>query len=386
MTHYYFDNAATTPINPDVVQAMSEALAADFGNASSTHYFGRQSHHLLDQSRQTIARSIHAKTDEIVFTSGGTESDNTAILSTAASYHQNGKHIITTAIEHPAVLNTMHFLEKLGYEITYLPVDSNGHVTAAQVHDALRPDTILVSVMLGNNEVGTIQPIAEIGVLLKNYQAVFHTDAVQAYGILDIDVQTLGVDLLSISGHKLHGPKGIGFLYINERLELEPFMHGGEQEHLRRAGTENIPSIVGLARAVADLTPQRKQEKRAQLQLLKQTLLADLTAKNVDFEINGPKPELALPHVLNLWLRGVPTNLMLMKLDLKGFAVSGGSACTAGSLEPSHVLIALTGSEDAPQIGESLRISFGDQNTIESVHLLADAIAEVTRDYLQRSK
>ncbi|MGK4179518.1 cysteine desulfurase family protein [Lapidilactobacillus dextrinicus] len=382
MTHYYFDNAATTPMSPTVVTAMSQALADDFGNASSTHYFGRQSHHLLDQSRQVIANSIHAKTDEIIFTSGGTEGDNTAILGTAVSYREHGKHIITTQIEHPAVLKTMSFLEKLGYDITYLPVDEHGLVTAEQVKVALRPDTILVSIMTGNNEIGTIEPIAEIGAVLKDHQAIFHTDAVQAYGILDIDVQKMGVDLLSISGHKLHGPKGIGFLYMNEKVNLEPFMHGGEQEHLRRAGTENIPSIIGLAQAVKDLTPANKKAKREKLQSLKATLIADLKANKVDFVINGPQPDQALPHVLNIWIKGLPSTLALMNLDLKGFAVSAGSACTAGSLEPSHVLTAITGDQDAPQISESLRVSFGDQNTEESVHLLAQAITEVTQDYL----
>lgn len=382
MTHYYFDNAATTPMSPTVVTAMSQALADDFGNASSTHYFGRQSHHLLDQSRQVIANSIHAKTDEIIFTSGGTEGDNTAILGTAVSYREHGKHIITTQIEHPAVLKTMSFLEKLGYDITYLPVDEHGLVTAEQVKAALRPDTILVSIMTGNNEIGTIEPIAEIGAVLKDHQAIFHTDAVQAYGILDIDVQKMGVDLLSISGHKLHGPKGIGFLYMNEKVNLEPFMHGGEQEHLRRAGTENIPSIIGLAQAVKDLTPANKKAKREKLQSLKTTLIADLKANKVDFVINGPQPDQALPHVLNIWIKGLPSTLALMNLDLKGFAVSAGSACTAGSLEPSHVLTAITGDQDAPQISESLRVSFGDQNTEESVHLLAQAITEVTQDYL----
>ncbi len=365
-----------------VVTAMSQALATDFGNASSTHYFGRLSHHLLDDSRRVIANSIHAQTDEIIFTSGGTEGDNTAILGTALTYGKNGKHIITTQIEHPAVLKTMQFLTTLGYEITYLPVNKQGLVTAQQVKAALRPDTILVSIMTGNNEIGSIEPIAKIGAVLKNHQAIFHTDAVQAYGILDIDVQQMGVDLLSISGHKLHGPKGIGFLYMNEKVNLEPFMHGGEQEHLRRAGTENIPSIIGLAQAVKDLTPVNKKAKREKLQNLKQILLTDLTASGVDFAINGPEPEQALPHVLNIWLKGVPSNLALTNLDLKGFAVSAGSACTAGSLEPSHVLIAIIGDEKAPQISESLRISFGDQNTVESVHLLAQAIAEVARDYL----
>lgn len=369
-------------MSPSVVAAMSQALADDFGNASSTHYFGRQSHHLLDESRQVIANSIHAKTDEIIFTSGGTEGDNTAILGTALTYGKNGKHIITTQIEHPAVLKTMQFLETLGYEITYLPVDKQGLVTAEQVKAALRPDTILVSIMTGNNEIGAIEPIAEIGDVLKNHQAIFHTDAVQAYGILDIDVQQMGVDLLSISGHKLHGPKGIGFLYMNEKINLEPFMHGGEQEHLRRAGTENIPSIIGLAQAVKDLTPANKKAKREKLQALKSTLIADLKADGLDFTINGPAPEQGLPHVLNIWVKGVPSNLSLTNIDLKGFAVSAGSACTAGSLEPSHVLIAITGDKNAPQISESLRISFGDQNTMESVHLLAKAITEVAQDYL----
>lgn len=369
-------------MSPTVVTAMSQALANDFGNASSTHYFGRQSHHLLDQSRQIIANSIQAKTDEIVFTSGGTEGDNTAILGTAYAYRAQGQHIITTQIEHPAVLKTMHFLETLGYEVTYLPVDQHGLVTAEQVEQALRPDTILVSIMTGNNEIGTIEPIAEIGAVLKKYPVIFHTDAVQAYGILDLNVQQLGVDLLSISGHKLHGPKGIGFLYQNENVRLEPFMHGGEQEHLRRAGTENLPSIIGLAQAVKDLAPANKKAKREKLQHLKTILLTDLKNAGVDFAINGPDPEQALPHVLNIWVKGLPANLALTNLDLKGFAVSAGSACTAGSLEPSHVLIAITGDEQAPQISESLRVSFGDQNTEDSVHLLAQAIAEVAQDYL----
>lgn len=384
MTHYYFDNAATTPMSSSVVAAMTEVLQHSFGNASSTHYFGRQAHHLLDQSRQTLATSIHAASpEEIIFTSGGTESDNTAILSTVRAYSDRGHHIITTAIEHPAVLQTMAYLEQHGYEVTYLPVDQQGQISLADLQAALRPDTILVSVMLANNEVGSIEPIAEIGRLLADHQAIFHTDAVQAYGVLNIDVQELGVDFLSISGHKLHGPKGIGFLYARTGVKLVPFMRGGEQEHKRRAGTENIPGIVGLAQAAHDLVGQEKAKKRRQLFAMKQEVINVLTAEQVDFAINGPDLADAAPHVLNIWLKGVPTELALMNLDLRGFAVSGGSACTAGSLEPSHVLIALFG-EQAPQIRESLRLSFGSENDLASAHQLGLAISAVAHDYLQK--
>ncbi|WP_125766559.1 cysteine desulfurase family protein [Lapidilactobacillus wuchangensis] len=385
MAHYYFDNAATTPVSPSVVTAMTEILQNEFGNASSTHYFGRQAHHLLDQSRQILAESIHAAaTDEIIFTSGGTESDNTAILSTVRAYSDRGHHIITTAIEHPAVLQTMAYLEKHGYEVTYLPVDAQGLISLADLKAALRPDTILVSVMMANNEVGSIEPIAEIGRLLADHQAIFHTDAVQAYGVLDIDVQRLGVDFLSISGHKLHGPKGVGFLYARNGVKFVPFMRGGEQEHKRRAGTENLPGIVGLAQAAQDLAGREKANKRQQLLALKQEVIQVLTAQGVDFAINGPDVDLAAPHVLNIWLKGVPTELALMNLDLRGFAVSGGSACTAGSLEPSHVLIALFG-EQAPQIRESLRLSFGSENDLASAHELGLAISAVAHDYLQKN-
>lgn len=384
MTHYYFDNAATTPMSSSVVAAMTEVLQHSFGNASSTHYFGRQAHHLLDQSRQTLATSIHAASpEEIIFTSGGTESDNTAILSTVRAYSDRGHHIITTAIEHPAVLQTMAYLEQHGYEVTYLPVDQQGQISLADLQAALRPDTILVSVMLANNEVGSIEPIAEIGRLLADHQAIFHTDAVQAYGVLNIDVQELGVDFLSISGHKLHGPKGIGFLYARTGVKLVPFMRGGEQEHKRRAGTENIPGIVGLAQAAHDFAGQEKAKKRRQLFAMKQEVINVLTAEQVDFAINGPDLADAAPHVLNIWLKGVPTELALMNLDLRGFAVSGGSACTAGSLEPSHVLIALFG-EQAPQIRESLRLSFGSENDLASAHQLGLAISAVAHDYLQK--
>ncbi|WP_461218409.1 cysteine desulfurase family protein [Lapidilactobacillus salsurivasis] len=385
MEHFYFDNAATTPVSPTVVQAMTDVLRDDFGNASSTHFFGRRAHDLLDQSRQTIAQSINAASiDEVIFTSGGTESDNTAILSTAAAYGQRGHHIITTAIEHPAVMKTMARLEQQGFEVTYLPVDGLGYVTVDQVAAALRPETILVSIMMGNNEIGTIEPIKEIGALLADKPVIFHTDAVQAYGVLPIDVQELGVDFLSVSGHKLHGPKGVGFLYAKTGVKLVPFMNGGEQEHKRRAGTENLPGIVGMAQAVRDLAGTNKAKRREQLLVLKQAVLAELDQAGVTYHINGPDLQASLPHVLNLWFPGVPTNLALTSLDLRGFAVSGGSACTAGSLQPSHVLTALYGA-NAAEISESLRLSFGSENTLAQAQALGQALVAVVTDYLQQT-
>lgn len=385
MEHFYFDNAATTPVSPTVVQAMTDVLSHDFGNASSTHFFGRRAHDLLDQSRQTIAQSINAASiDEVIFTSGGTESDNTAILSTAAAYGQQGHHIITTAIEHPAVLKTMARLEQQGFEVTYLPVDGLGYVTVDQVAAALRPDTILVSIMMGNNEIGTIEPIKAIGAMLADKPVIFHTDAVQAYGVLPIDVQELGVDFLSVSGHKLHGPKGVGFLYAKTGVKLVPFMNGGEQEHKRRAGTENLPGIVGMAQAVHDLAGANKAKRRDQLLALKQAVIAELDQAGVTYHINGPDLQASLPHVLNLWFPGVPTNLALTSLDLRGFAVSGGSACTAGSLQPSHVLTALYGA-NAAEISESLRLSFGSENTLAQARALGQALVAVVTDYLQQT-
>lgn len=382
MAHYYFDNAATTPVSPAVIKAMLPVLQTTYGNPSSIHYFGRQAHQLLDQSRQTIAKSIHAQhRDEIIFTSGGTESDNTAILSTAHAYRHLGRHIITTKIEHPAVLETMKELAAEGYEITYLPVDEQGRLSLADFKAALRSDTILVSVMMANNEVGTLEPIAEIGQILRQHQAVFHTDAVQAYGLVNIDVQALGVDLLSVSGHKLHGPKGIGFLYVSQQLKFRPLLHGGEQEKKRRAGTENMPGIVGLAQAVTDLTASAKKAKYQEFRQYKETLVQSLQKQHVNFAINGPDVTAGLPHVLNIWLKGVPTTVALMNLDLLGFAVSGGSACAAGSLTPSHVLVALYG-EDSPRVKESLRISFGSENARDSVEKLGQALGQVYRDYL----
>ncbi|GEL15776.1 cysteine desulfurase family protein [Pediococcus cellicola] len=376
MKQVYFDNAATTPMAPEVVEKISAEMSQDFGNASSTHAFGRKARSVLDQSRQVIADSINANEDEIIFTSGGTESDNTAIVQTAIARKKLGKHIITTAIEHPAVLKPMAYLESIGYDVTYLPVDQNGLINMDDLKAALRDDTILVSVMTGNNEVGSHMPIHEIGELLKDHQAWFHTDAVQAYGLLDIDVKRDHIDLMSTSAHKLNGPKFLGFLYKRDGINFPSFLKGGEQEDKRRAGTENVPGIAGFAKAVSLLTPASKAALQEKYQAFKQQIVDGLQQANIDFEVNGSLDPNNLQHVFNLWIKGVSTYVMQTNLDLNGIAVSGGSACTAGSLEPSHVLIAMYG-EDSPRIGESIRISFGKYNTQDDVAYLVDNLVQI---------
>lgn len=376
MKQVYFDNAATTPMAPEVVKKITSEMSQDFGNASSTHAFGRRARMVLDQSRQVIADSINANEDEIIFTSGGTESDNTAIMQTAIARQSLGKHIITTAIEHPAVLKPLAYLESIGYEVTYLPVDQQGLISLDDLKAALRDDTILVSIMTGNNEVGSHMPIHEIGEILKDHQAWFHTDAVQAYGLLDIDVKRDHIDLMSTSAHKLNGPKFLGFLYKRDGVNFPSFLKGGEQEDKRRAGTENVPGIAGFAKAVSLLTPEVKSEMQTKYQGFKQQIIDGLKQADIDFEINGTLNPNNLQHVFNLWIKGVSTYVMQTNLDLNGIAVSGGSACTAGSLEPSHVLIAMYGKE-SPRIGESIRISFGKYNTSEDVDYLVDNLVQI---------
>ncbi|MQS74935.1 cysteine desulfurase [Lactobacillus halodurans] len=379
MAYIYLDNAATTPMATSVVDVMHDQMANNFGNASATNYFGRQARKVLDESRHTIAQSINAKDSEIVFTSGGTESDNTAVVETALSRQKLGKHIITTAIEHEAILKPMAYLESLGFEITYLKPNERGEVTAQQVKEALRDDTILVSIMYGNNEVGSMNPIKEIGEVVKDSNAFFHTDAVQAFGMEDIDVKAEHIDMLSTSAHKINGPKFIGFLYINDKIHIPSFIKGGDQETKRRAGTENVPAIAGFAQAVKLITPEVKRERQARYFGFKQKIQEVLTQEKIEFGVNGPNDSKALNHVMNLYLPGIDRGVLLTRLDLEGFAISGGSACTAGSLEPSHVLIAMFG-EDSPKIQDSVRISFGKDNTEEDVVKLAKKIAEIVRD------
>ena len=368
MDRIYLDHAATSPMHPNVIDKMMAVMTSDFGNPSSIHAFGRQARHILDEARETIAASIGAGRNEIIFTSGGTEADNTALIGIAEANRAKGKHIITTMIEHHAILHTSQFLEKIGFDVTYLPVNESGLISIDDVQAALRDDTILVSVMFGNNEVGTIQPITEIGQLLKEHQAYFHTDAVQAYGLVPIDVNQLNIDLLSVSAHKINGPKGIGFLYVRDGVKLQPHTYGGEQERKRRAGTESVPAIVGLAEAVR-IAQSEMEEKSKRYQGFKDILLAVFDEAGIQYDINGCLKK-SLPHVLNVSFSGTNVESMLVNLDLAGVAVSSGSACTAGSIDPSHVLVAMFG-KNSERTKNSIRFSFGLNNTEEEIQKAA---------------
>lgn len=374
MERIYLDHAATTPMHPTVIEMVTSQMSDTFGNPSSIHSFGRASRQVVDTARSTAAASIGADFNEIIFTSGGTEADNLAIVGTVQAMKQRGRHIITSSIEHHAVLHTCAHLEKEGYEVTYLPVDEEGIIRLSDLAAALREDTILVSIMYGNNEVGAIQPIAEIGELLKEHQAVFHTDAVQAYGAVPIDVKTEHIDLLSVSGHKINGPKGIGFLYVKEGLILTPGLFGGEQERKRRAGTENVPAIAGFGKAI-EVAMTSIEEKRERYASFKEQLIRTLTEKQVNFSVNGSL-ERSLPHVINLSFPGTDVESLLVNLDLAGIAASSGSACTAGSIEPSHVLVAMFGKE-SERLRNSIRFSFGITNTKEQIDQAGEALAAI---------
>lgn len=374
LDHIYLDHAATAPVHADVIETMAVVMKEQFGNPSSIHSFGRSARSIVDESRSKVAKSIGAKSEEIIFTSGGTESDNLAILGVAKSYQKNGNHIITTMIEHHAVLHACKSLEKEGFEVTYLPVDEYGQVSIENFKKELREDTILVTIMYGNNEVGAVQPIKEISKLLENHQAKLHTDAVQAFGLIDLDVAELGVDLLSVSAHKINGPKGIGFLYVKQNTILTPLSFGGEQERKRRAGTENVASIAGFAKAV-EIAAVERAEKVEQYIEFKKLLLESLKLKGITYSVNGLL-EKSLPHVLNLSFPGTDVESMLVNLDMEGVAVSSGSACTAGSIDPSHVLVAMFGQE-SERVRNSIRFSFGLYNTKEQVERSAEVTAKI---------
>ncbi len=376
MERIYLDHAATSPMDERVLEEMKPHFFGSFGNPSSIHSFGRESRKWVDEARADIAREISAKEQEIIFTSGGTEADNLAIFGTAAARKNEGKHIITTAVEHHAVLHACEKLEEDGFEVTYLIPGSSGRISANQVKEALRDDTILVTVMYGNNEVGTIQPIDEIGELLSGHQAYFHTDAVQAFGYMPIDVKKSRIDMLSVSGHKLNEPKGTGFLYVNQEVKLSPILLGGEQERKRRAGTENVPGIAGLKEAVV-LSNREREEKTAKYKEFKNIIMSTLEKSGVTAEVNGDA-EKCLPHILNLYFPGVPVEALLVNLDMEGIAVSSGSACTAGSVLPSHVLTAMFGSESG-RLTSSIRLSFGLGNTAEQIETAAEKLAAVVK-------
>lgn len=372
----YVDHAATAPMHPQVIRKMVEVMENEFGNPSSIHAFGRKARHIIDEARFVLAKSIHANINEIIITSGGTEADNLAIIGYVEANQHKGKHIITTEIEHHAVLRTCEALEKKGFEVTYLPVNEEGQVSVQSVENALRDDTILVTIMYGNNEVGTIQPIGEISELLKDHQAVLHTDAVQAFGLVDIDVKKLGIDLLSVSSHKINGPKGIGFLYVNQNIHLSPLLNGGEQERKRRAGTENVPAIASFAEAIKIMEAER-EEKWKTYKHFKNMLMEIFQEEGIEFLINGSMTY-SLPHIFNVSFPKTDVEAMLVNLDLEGIAASSGSACTAGSIDPSHVLVAMFG-KDSERIRNSIRFSFGLNNTEAEIEVVGRKTAEIVK-------
>ena len=388
----YLDNAATTKVADSVVDAMLPYFKEYYGNASSIYQLGAKSKEALDESREYIAGTLGAKTNEIYFTAGGSESDNWAIKATADAYAQKGKHIITSAIEHHAVLHTCEYLEKHGYEVTYVGVDENGVIKLDELKAAIRPDTILISVMFANNEIGTIQPIKEIGEIAKEHDILFHTDAVQAYAQVPINVDEMHIDMLSASGHKLNGPKGIGFLYIRKGIKIRSFVHGGQQERGRRAGTENIPGIVGLAAAAKRSFSMLEEKMKKEIEL-RDYLISRIEAEIPYCRLNGDRKK-RLPNNVNFSFQFIEGESMLILLDSKGIAASSGSACTSGSLDPSHVLLAIGLPHEIAH--GSLRLTLSEENTKEEMDYVVEQIKEIVsylrgmsplyEDYMRRTK
>lgn len=369
MKRIYMDHAATTPVRPEVWEAMLPYFSTEFGNPSSVYSWGRSARKALDSARDKVAALLGASASEIVFTSGGSEGANLAIKGVAWADQNKGKHIITSAIEHHAVLDTVLWLETQGFEVTILPVDEYGLVDPAQVEAALRPDTILISIMHANNEVGTIQPISEIGALVRARGVRFHTDAVQTAGALDLNVDALNVDLLSISAHKFYGPKGVGALYVRKGVRLHPLIHGGGQEKRRRAGTENVAGIVGLAKAF-ELAQEEREAESARLQKLRDRLIEGLL-QIPHTRVNGSL-ERRLPNNVSVCFEFIEGESLLLNLDLRGIAASSGSACTSGSLDPSHVLLAMGLSHEIAH--GSLRLTLGRENTEADVDFVLQEI------------
>lgn len=369
----YLDNAATTKVRPEVVEAMLPYFTEIYGNASAVYDFGQKCKQAMEDARETIAASIGTKAANIYFTAGGSESDNWALKGVAEAYGDKGKHIITTKIEHHAILHTCAYLEQQGYEVTYLDVDADGLVSPEALRQAIRPDTILISVMFANNEIGTIEPIAELGEIAHEHGIIFHTDAVQAYTQVPIAVEKMHIDLLSASGHKLNGPKGIGFLYIRQGLKLKSFIHGGAQERKRRAGTENVPGIVGLGKAV-EIAMETMEERTAKESALRDYLIARIEEEIPFAKLNGHRVK-RLPNNVNFCFRFIEGESMLIMLDMAGICGSSGSACTSGSLDPSHVLLAIGLPHEIAH--GSLRLTLGDENTKEQVDYVVDHLKEI---------
>lgn len=369
----YLDNAATTQVYPEVLEAMSPFFTEYYGNPSSIYSFAGEAGKAVAKARQTLADVINATAEEIYFTGGGSESDNWALKATAEAYGDKGKHIITTKIEHHAILHTGEYLKKRGFDVTYLDVDENGSVKLDELEKSIRPDTILISVMTANNEIGTIQPIEEIGKIAKKHGILFHTDAVQAFGHIKIDVDKMNIDMLSASGHKINGPKGIGLMYIRKGVKIRSFIHGGAQERQRRAGTHNVPGIVGFAKA-AELADKSLNERIAYETELRDYLIERVLKEIPYSRLNGERTK-RLPNNANFCFRYIEGESLLILLDQKGICASSGSACTSGSLDPSHVLLAIGLPHEIAH--GSLRLTLSEKTTKEEIDYTVDELKTI---------
>ena len=375
----YMDNAATTPVKPEVLDAMLPYFTEKFGNPSSIYSISSENKKAITDAREVIAKTINTTPENIYFTAGGSESDNWALKATADAYASKGKHIITTKIEHHAILHTCEYLETKGFEITYLDVDENGLVKLDELTAAIRPDTILISVMFANNEIGTIEPIAEIGKIAHEHGVLFHTDAVQAY--TQVPIEAMNIDMMSTSGHKINGPKGIGFLYIRKGVKIKSFIHGGAQERHRRAGTENVTGIIGLAKA-AEIATANMKERTAEEIKVRDHLIERIEKEIPYAKLNGDRVK-RLPNNVNFSFQFVEGESMLILLDSKGICASSGSACTSGSLDPSHVLLAIGLPHEIAH--GSLRLTISDQITMEDADYVVDNLKEIVNHLREMS-
>lgn len=377
----YLDNAATTQVYPEVLDAMLPYFTEYYGNPSAIYSFAGESKKAVDEARTNVAALINARTEDIYFTGGGSESDNWALKATAEAYESKGKHIITSRIEHHAILHTCAYLEQKGYEVTYLDVDEDGKISLEELEKAIRPDTILISIMSANNEIGTIQPIKEIGKIAHDHGVLFHTDAVQAFGHIPIDVEEMNIDMLSASGHKINGPKGIGVMYIRKGVKIRSFIHGGAQERKRRAGTHNVPGIVGIGTA-AKLAKENMEERSAKEIALRDHLIERVLKEIPYTRLNGHRTD-RLPNNANFCFRFIEGESMLILLDQAGICGSSGSACTSGSLDPSHVLLAIGLPHEIAH--GSLRLTISDQITMEDADYVVDNLKEIVNHLREMS-
>ena len=381
MDRIYLDYAATSPVLPEVLDAMLPFFMSCFGNPSGIHENGRETRKAVEQARREVAETLGAESREIVFTSGGSESDNLAIEGTAFALREKGNHIITSQIEHHAVLNTCRWLEKQGFRVTYLPVDASGLVDPDSVRDAIGNDTVLVSIMTANNEIGTVEPVSEIGEICREKGVLFHTDAVQAIGMMNIHAAKINADLISLSAHKFHGPKGTGALYIRKGTKLESLIHGGAQERGLRAGTENVPGIVGMGKAIT-VAAKEREENQQRIRELRDQMIRIVLERIPGSQLNG-HPEKRLANNCHFSFAGIESEALLLRLDLAGISVSGGSACTSGSMEPSHVLQAIGLKDEMLKSG--IRMTMGRETTREEIEKTAEKMSEIIADLRQMS-